>query len=223
MADEQFHEFHLDGKQLVFLFMASTVVAVVIFLCGVMVGRGVRANKTAETVEATAGDPSDPTGGGQTTDASASPVATATTAAPADTADDPTNPTPEEKAPIVSERPRDTATREPVSPPPGEAAKVAAKATDRKEAAPQAADVSRQPAKSGFSVQVMTVTRQSDADAAVRKLKANGYDAFALPIGEGRSGFRVRVGNYKTRREAERAKARLEKVEKYKKAWVPPR
>jgi hypothetical protein len=38
MADEQFHEFHLDGKQMVFLFMATTVVAVVIFLCGVMVG-----------------------------------------------------------------------------------------------------------------------------------------------------------------------------------------
>src|SRR5690349_22958481 len=52
MSDEQFHEFHLDGKQMVFLFMASTVVAVVIFLCGVMVGRGVRANKGADTVEA---------------------------------------------------------------------------------------------------------------------------------------------------------------------------
>ena len=43
MSDEQFHEFQLDGKQLVFLFMAGTVVAVVIFLCGVMVGRGVQA------------------------------------------------------------------------------------------------------------------------------------------------------------------------------------
>ena len=51
MSDEQFHEFHLDGKQMVFLFMASTVVAVVIFLCGVMVGRGVRTSR----VEAFAG------------------------------------------------------------------------------------------------------------------------------------------------------------------------
>src|SRR5689334_11195476 len=106
MADEPFHEFHLDGKQMVFLFMASTVVAVVIFLCGVMVGRGVRANKTAETVEAAAGDPSDPTAGGQTTDASvpAVPTTTTTTAtAPAGVADDPTNPASEEKAPVVSE------------------------------------------------------------------------------------------------------------------------
>jgi DedD protein len=41
MSDEGFHEIQLNGKQLVFLFMAATVVAVVIFLCGVMVGRGV--------------------------------------------------------------------------------------------------------------------------------------------------------------------------------------
>ena len=38
--DEGFHEIQLNGKQLVFLFMAATVIVVVIFLCGVMVGRG---------------------------------------------------------------------------------------------------------------------------------------------------------------------------------------
>ena len=41
MSDEGFHEIQLNGKQLVFLFMAATVVSVVIFLLGVMVGRGV--------------------------------------------------------------------------------------------------------------------------------------------------------------------------------------
>jgi heme/copper-type cytochrome/quinol oxidase subunit 2 len=39
IADEAFHEIQLSGKQLVFLFMATTIVAVVIFLCGVQVGR----------------------------------------------------------------------------------------------------------------------------------------------------------------------------------------
>src|ERR1700716_3910368 len=43
--DEGFHEIQLNGKQLVFLFMAATVVSVVIFLCGVLVGRGVRAER----------------------------------------------------------------------------------------------------------------------------------------------------------------------------------
>ena len=41
-TDDGFHEIQLNGKQLVFLFMAVTVVSVVIFLCGVLVGRGVR-------------------------------------------------------------------------------------------------------------------------------------------------------------------------------------
>ena len=41
-SDDGFREIQLNGKQLVFLFMAATVVSVVIFLCGVLVGRGAR-------------------------------------------------------------------------------------------------------------------------------------------------------------------------------------
>src|SRR5262245_62065839 len=62
MNDESLREFQLNGKQLVFLFMASTIVAVVIFLCGVMVGRGVSAaagggvtNSLVEVGDPTAG------------------------------------------------------------------------------------------------------------------------------------------------------------------------
>src|SRR5688572_32069084 len=40
--EDGFHEIQLSGKQLVFLRMATTVVSIVIFLCGVLVGRGVR-------------------------------------------------------------------------------------------------------------------------------------------------------------------------------------
>src|SRR3954465_7370530 len=60
MADEGRHEIQLNGKQLVFLFMASTVVAVVIFLCGVMVGRGVRGQRPADALEASVGAVTDP-------------------------------------------------------------------------------------------------------------------------------------------------------------------
>src|SRR5690349_7097711 len=57
--EEGFHEIQLSGKQLVFLCMATTVVSIVIFLCGVLVGRGVRPVETiAEAASAnTAGDP----------------------------------------------------------------------------------------------------------------------------------------------------------------------
>jgi len=50
--DDGFREIQLNGKQLVFVFMAATVVSVVIFLCGVLVGRGVRSER--ETTQAAA-------------------------------------------------------------------------------------------------------------------------------------------------------------------------
>ena len=56
MSDEGLQEIQLRGKQLVFLAMSATVVAVVIFLCGVMVGRGVPTARqaAAEPIEADA-------------------------------------------------------------------------------------------------------------------------------------------------------------------------
>jgi len=58
MEDEGLHEFQLHGKQLVFVVMTATVVAVAIFLCGVMVGRGVPPQRTADGVQAAGVDPS---------------------------------------------------------------------------------------------------------------------------------------------------------------------
>src|SRR3954466_291488 len=60
MSDEGFHEIQLNGKQLVFLFMAATVISVVIFLCGVLVGRGVRPDHTASADAAAAAVVPDP-------------------------------------------------------------------------------------------------------------------------------------------------------------------
>ena len=57
MSDEGLHEIQLNGKQLVFLFMTATVVAVVIFLCGVMVGRGVPAQRGTPVLAADGSDP----------------------------------------------------------------------------------------------------------------------------------------------------------------------
>src|SRR5689334_2267303 len=42
MSDQEFREIQLTAKQLFFLFMSAVVVAVVIFLLGVSVGRGVQ-------------------------------------------------------------------------------------------------------------------------------------------------------------------------------------
>ena len=48
--DEGFREIQLNGKQLIFLFMAVTVVLVVTFLFGVLVGRGVREGGAAPEI-----------------------------------------------------------------------------------------------------------------------------------------------------------------------------
>ena len=50
-ADDGFHEIQLSGKQLVFLFILVTFASVVIFLCGVLVGRGARAARGEEPAE----------------------------------------------------------------------------------------------------------------------------------------------------------------------------
>ena len=73
VVDDGFHEIHLSGKQLVFLFMATMVVSVVIFLIGVFVGRNVRAQQAADHL-------ADPT----TALASATPTPVASAPAAAD-------------------------------------------------------------------------------------------------------------------------------------------
>ena len=50
MSDEGFREIQLNGKQLIFLFMAVTVVLVVTFLFGVLIGRGVREDAAATEI-----------------------------------------------------------------------------------------------------------------------------------------------------------------------------
>ncbi len=69
--DDGFHEIQLSGKQLVFLFMATTVVSIVIFLCGVLVGRGVQYARGG--VPGAAGLVSDAADGGDD-DAAAAPA-----------------------------------------------------------------------------------------------------------------------------------------------------
>jgi len=50
VSDEGFREIQLNGKQLIFLFMAVTVVLVVTFLFGVLTGRGVREDAAATEI-----------------------------------------------------------------------------------------------------------------------------------------------------------------------------
>ena len=221
-ADEGLHEIQLNGKQLVFLFMASTVVAVVIFLCGVMVGRGVRAQRPA--LEAAVEAATDPTSGA-TPEVPLAPAAAVTSNAPVAAQETLTYPNRlegqepvEEKlkpgfaksAPVVIGKPVVTK-KEP--------AKRITPAVDAN-AAPSSATAAGEPAGNGFVVQVAAVNDRREAETIATRLAGKGYPSFVTtpPRGAARM-FRVRIGKYSSRREAEAIAARLQKEDQFK-PWI---
>jgi cell division septation protein DedD len=225
MADEGLHEIQLKGKQLVFLFMASTVVAVVIFLCGVMVGRGVRVQRPAEPIEA-AGDPlADPT----VEKPLAAPPPTVTTPSTAPVAGNEILTYPSrlesQDTPDETLKPRSTPAREVPSAVPT-SAKVTppvAKPAPAREPVTSASakgNAPAEPAGSGFVVQIAAVNDRGEAEAIARRLAGKGYPTFVTtPRGGGPKMFRVRVGKYQTRREAETIAGRLQKEDQFK-PWI---
>jgi cell division protein FtsN len=233
MADEGLHEIQLNGKQLVFLFMASTIVAVVIFLCGVMVGRGVRVQRPADAIEASVDAATDPTAVTQ------APVPAASTAAapsntPIASQETLTYPDrleghepPEETlkpglgtrdSGLAAPSAKPVATVAKPAPPPAKVAPAAPKAATVVANAPPA--VTGEPGGAGFVVQVAAVNDRREADTIAKRLAAKGYPSFVTtpPNGTPRT-FRVRIGKYPTRRDAESIAARLQREEQFK-PWI---
>ena len=245
IQDDGFHEIQLNGKQLVFLFMAATVVSVVIFLCGVLVGRGVRTERAAiveappavvvsEATPQPVPPPAQPPAGSDPTKA----------AAPAPSGEDlapfghleknpsveqpkskpvPPPPAPRAEKPVEKpveklaakhpekpvEKPAEKVTEKP-------AATIGATTTPSHDVRPAAVDPSGQ----GFAVQIAALNIRSEADAIAKRLTSKGYSAYVLAPADGSpSVFRVRIGKFPTRREAETIAAKLQKEEQFK-PWV---
>ncbi len=211
----------LNGKQLVFVFMAVTVVSVVIFLCGVLVGRGAQA-RTAVPVEAALAPETDATADADPPPPGADPLEP--TKADGLVYSDrlqTTGPAAEQLVP-QSEQAR---TQPPASPAPTRAAAPAATATARRLPAepdddppaardtppPEEKPLPPEPKGDGMAIQVAALRGRTEADAVVARLKGKGYAAYLVPSVAGQpAGFRVRVGKFKTRAEAEKIAARLE-------------
>ncbi len=227
VQDDGFHEIQLNGKQLVFLFMAATVVSVVIFLCGVLVGRGVKAERAAVTSDAGSGaiiqdaPPLSAPAAGQQTAASVEPVAVAPPAVQEDKFSYP-------------DRLEDVARKETLkaaasTPPPAPipvpkaAAPVAAVAP--KEAKPESQPLPTPAAAAptrgdGYAIQVAALREPGEADTIAKRLVSKGYDAYVLtPPGGTPNVYRVRVGSFKTRRDAEPLAAKLQQEEQFK-PWI---
>jgi cell division septation protein DedD len=201
MSDQNFHEIQLSGKQLVFLFMATTVVSVVIFLCGVLVGRGVRAER--------GGDAADPL-------ASAASASTAAPSAAAQAGPPAVEPPPPAEGGELSYKKRlegDGAPAETLKPQPQPRRAPAA------QPAPPPSTVPASAARPGsWVVQVTALRDRTVADSLVRRLASKGYPAFIVSPAAGAPApiYRVQVGGFNDRGEAEQIKLRLEKEEQLK-------
>jgi cell division septation protein DedD len=236
MTDEGFHEIQLNGKQLVFLFMFATVVSVGIFLCGVMVGRGVRAERgdqSAQTTELPSGTAATPT--------TPPPSVTPSSPAPAGKGQPPAPPEPAEDdyyKSLTAQKPEDeslkgAAKTKPAalpaeSPKPAHASASPAPATtppppEKSKAAPAPVADQSQPAavtSGGFAVQITALRDRGEADAIVKRLVTKGYPAYVLnPLPGKPPVYRVQVGRYKNRSDADRIAGRLKKEEQFS-PWV---
>jgi len=203
--------------------MAATVVSVVIFLCGVLVGRGVR-------VERGAIPDGTPTASNVETAPPAPAAAPPTVAMPAGS--DPTKAAPPaddltyfsrlEKPAAAPEHLK--AAPEKAEPPAPKAAQAAPPRTAPPTPAPAeshaaAAEVA-EPAGAGFAVQIAALNVRGDAEAIAKRLSSKGYAAYVMAPPTGApTVFRVRIGKFPTRREAENVASKLQKEEQFK-PWV---
>lgn len=231
--DDAFHEIQLNGKQLVFLFMAATVVSVVIFLCGVLVGRGVRAERAATFADAALGgtpdapalQPAPPPPAGSDPTKAAPPPAVEDLSYYSRL--DRTSPPVEELKPVQEK----TAPAPPAKAAPAAAKQAAAEAgatlppgppapsaPKERSAAPPA--IAAEPAGPGYAVQIAALNVRSEADAIAKRLASKGYAAYVLAPANGTPKvFRVRIGKFGTKREADTVAAKLQKEEQFK-PWV---
>ena len=219
-TDDGFHEIQLSGKQLVFLFMATTVVSVVIFLCGVLVGRGVR----SEAVNA----------GSTPAMASAGPNISTPPAAPLTPPQPADGGTPEalsyqkrldgDKPPVDTLKARAEREAPPAAPEPTPTSTqpLAAKADT-----PKSAPVAVTPPAGGagqpgiWAVQVVALTDRAAANAVVQRLSSKGYPAFLVSPQSGSAvqNYKVQVGRFEDRSQAELTAGRLKKEEQFQ-PWI---
>jgi cell division septation protein DedD len=246
MSDEGFHEIQLNGKQLVFLFMAATVVSVVIFLCGVMVGRGVPDRSSVAANEQSGSAPD--TGSAESASVRSAAEAGGTRGSGGETQPTQQAPSPEQQPPASP--PADQTPPEPaaevdyfddlvngqknanVGTAKGRASAAPPKTPDRSSAAKPAVSAAAAPtaapaapersssSSSGYAVQLAAVRERGEADAIAKRLVSKGYQAYVLVPQPGKPPvYRVQVGRFKSRSEADKVASRLRKNEQFK-PWV---
>ena len=191
------------AKQLVFLAMMATVVAVIVFLCGVLVGRGMPARRVPGTVATQAA----PSGAG-TLEFGLPEIVPGPKAAGG---------SPLDALSYFDRLSRTDATEETLAVPGGEAG-----AAPSSPGGEVAAGV---PAPAGSWVVQVTALRDGDeARTVVAGLVAKGYPALLVDPAPGAPTpfYRVRVGPYTDQSQADTVRDRLETEEPFTPVVIPP-
>jgi septal ring-binding cell division protein DamX len=236
-TEDGFHEIQLSGKQLVFLFIVTTSVVVGVFLFGVLVGRGARDVRSDETPSATSSAAPTP--------APAAVPDPSATEAPAPAGDEPekpdalsyadrltkSSPAPETLKPKAEDRPRN---EEPRMPPPAAAPPTAAVPPKEPAVKPQVPAAAPTPVRTAgdsdvptagkpgsWLVQVIATREPAVANSVVKRLTSKGYPAFLVnPVpGAPQPFYKVQVGRYGDRSEAEQVSQRIKKEEQFQ-SWI---
>jgi cell division protein FtsN len=220
MSDQHFREIQLSGKQLVFLFMASVVLAVSVFLLGVSVGRGVRdtggpasaANAPVPPPEVTPPDVMPAPTEISERDSAFEQLLPGQTPADRGTPDEGEPPASESPAreapPVVNEPVEASAPAAPPEPAPQTAA-ASPPASPRPASTTMPARTpppTRATTAGQYTVQINAYRSRASADKEAASLKQKGYDAYVDASG---GLFRVRIGSYPNKGEADRTAARL--------------
>ena len=210
LNDDGFHEIQLSGKQLVFLFMAATVVLVFTFLCGVQIGRNVGGDRgvVSDSSDVTASAAAPPTASTPTEAAPSSGPPAAEPPAPAQDDELSYAKRLQQAEPAATEK----------LPAPVQQPIVATKAPAPKAAPPQAAPAADAGGRPGaWIVQLSANKDRGVAANTARDLVTKGYPAFVLDPSPGAPAiYRVQVGGYPDRDKADQAARRLEKDEHFK-------
>ena len=214
--------------------MAVVVILVGVFLMGLQVGRGVlmaRGVPGAETATAANEAEPPPPPASASPSSSASPATAGEKLSYAERLGSTTPPketlkpesTPAEAPSPKAEAPDPTPAAPPASGPVAKTGAVAPASAPKSTAPPKpvaAAPTTPEPAGPGFAIQVAALREPEEADAIVKRLAGKGYSAYVVTPAKGQpSVYRVRVGKFKERREADTVAARLQKDEQFK-PWI---
>ncbi len=207
--------------------MAATVVSVVFFLCGVMVGRGVRVERALAAAAAPAPSPTAdvPVFNQGMSTVQIPATVDPTMAAPPPTLDDLGSERRVEEGRPAAEGLTPAAPRPPLVPAgeksvAAETPKVETPSVEGRPRTEKPVPLETASGGNGYAVQVAALNVRSEAEAIAKRLTAKGYAAYVQAPTSGTANvFRVRIGTFKTRGEAQAVASRLQKEDQFK-PWV---